>query len=167
MDFKKKCIQFKKNAKEFGYDLKLTHVQELLSKLEGFENRHAKLASEIADTKVEKEAKGSGVFMYVTTDDNVLEKFLEIDEDSWQWILKNDNSAIELFLQEDYGPDFHTDNFLYNVKNQNLDIIREYLSVLGKANRSVGYSVSIDSVKFKEWVQNNKNTLKELGYQVE
>ena len=167
MDFKKKCIQFKKNAKEFGYDLKLTHVQELLSKLEGFENRHAKFASDTAENKVSKEVKGSGVFMYVTTDDNVLEKFLEIDEDSWQWILKNDNAAIELFLQEDYGPDFHTDNFLYNGKDKKLNIIRDYLSVLSQADKSVGYSVSIDSVKFKEWVQNNKNTLKELGYQVE
>jgi hypothetical protein len=45
MDFKKKCINFKKNAKEFGYDLKLTHVQELLAKYEGYENRHALLSS--------------------------------------------------------------------------------------------------------------------------
>lgn len=41
MEIKKKCINFKKNAKELGYDLKLTHVQELIAKYEGFKNRHA------------------------------------------------------------------------------------------------------------------------------
>ena len=46
MNFKKKCINFKKNAKEFGYELKLTHVQELLAKYEGFSNRHALLNSQ-------------------------------------------------------------------------------------------------------------------------
>lgn len=59
MDFKKKCINFKKSAKNFGYEIKLTHVQELLAKYEGFENRHALLKSLSSNEKkvIKRETK--------------------------------------------------------------------------------------------------------------
>lgn len=63
MDFKKKCVNFKKNAKEFGYNLKLTHVQELLAKYEGFENRHAFLAKK-KETKIKKTEKKKDEYFY-------------------------------------------------------------------------------------------------------
>lgn len=43
---KEKSYLLKDRAKELGYDLKLTHCQELVAKLEGFSNRHALLTSE-------------------------------------------------------------------------------------------------------------------------
>lgn len=62
MDIKKKCINFKKNAEKLGYKLKLTHVQELIAKYEGFENRHALFNS--SQTKEKKESKKKDWFYY-------------------------------------------------------------------------------------------------------
>lgn len=44
MNIKKQSRTLQELGKEFGYDIKLTHAQEILSRLNGFENRHAALA---------------------------------------------------------------------------------------------------------------------------
>jgi len=46
MDFKKTALNLKHRAQELGYDLKLTHAQELLAATQGFANRHAALVLE-------------------------------------------------------------------------------------------------------------------------
>ena len=43
MDFKKQAQQLKIRAKELGYDLKLTHAQELLASANGHRSRHSAL----------------------------------------------------------------------------------------------------------------------------
>lgn len=43
---KKKSYALKDRAKELGYDLKLTHCQELVAQVEGFNNRHALLVND-------------------------------------------------------------------------------------------------------------------------
>ena len=46
MDIKLKAHILKKRAKELGYDLKLTHAQELVSALYGHKSRHSALLEE-------------------------------------------------------------------------------------------------------------------------
>lgn len=162
MDFKKQCIQFKKNAKELGYDLKLTHVQELLSKLEGFSNRHAKLAQDSTKAKINKTS--SGIKMYINTDDYVFDLFLVISQEYMLWAVDNDRGFIDMMLEGDYGPDIHTDNLLYNIDDPKLNDIKNYLSVMQKANKIVGYSVSIDKDSFVKWKQKNLTLLQDKGF---
>ena len=162
MDFKKQCIQFKKNAKELGYELKLTHVQELLSKLEGFSNRHAKLAQDSKKVKTKK--KSSGVKMYINTDDYAFDLFLEIDQEYMLWSVENDRWFIDMILEGDYGPDSHTDNLLHNIDDQKLDDVKNYLSVMQKANKLVGFSISIDEDSFLQWKKKNFTLLQDKGY---
>ena len=59
MDFKKKCIKIKKEAKKLGYDIKLTHIQEIMARVEGFSSRHAKLKN-----KKDNDSKSLDPFVY-------------------------------------------------------------------------------------------------------
>lgn len=43
MDIKKKSQTLKKRAKELGYEIKLTHAQEMVSAIYGHDNRHSAL----------------------------------------------------------------------------------------------------------------------------
>lgn len=43
MDFKKKSLKLKKTAAEFGHEIKLTHCQEILARIEGHSSRHSAL----------------------------------------------------------------------------------------------------------------------------
>ena len=46
MSFKEKSKKLQRRAKEFGYDIKLTHAQEILAYIEGLSNRHVALNKE-------------------------------------------------------------------------------------------------------------------------
>jgi hypothetical protein len=46
MDFKKTALTLKTRAKELGYDLKLTHAQELLAVVSGHKTRHSALLAD-------------------------------------------------------------------------------------------------------------------------
>lgn len=49
MESKKQAKQLKTFAKEFGYDIKLTHAQEIIAKMSGFRNRHAMFSNETSN----------------------------------------------------------------------------------------------------------------------
>lgn len=273
MDFKKKCINFKKNAKEFGYDLKLTHVQELLSKYEGYENRHALLSSlkekknkvkekwyyfdvhvfygrdegysvgirskknwkiggavdqdgilewiekkelmdkgdlscvdyvnEISeedwkwltsynDEKIEcyhckqlydKErivktettrtdiicdtCYDNEVKVYISTDDSYFD-YVEtyLSEEYLNWSMDNDLDMIDNLVNGFYGPDYHTDNILYNAKTPETKRILKYVEYQNESPNkevSTGYSVVVDEKSFQKWKNKNLSKLKRKG----
>lgn len=47
MDFKKSAINLKTRAKELGYEIKLTHAQELVATTQGHKSRHSAIKSNI------------------------------------------------------------------------------------------------------------------------
>lgn len=162
MDFKKQCIQFKKNAKKLGYNIKLTHIQELLAQMEGFSNRHGKLASISKNKKAIK--KSSGIKIDLCTDDFLYDFCIEIDQEYMLWALDNDRGFIDMILEGDYGPDAHTDNLLYNMTNPELDDVKNYLTLMGKINKPVGFSITIDTDTFLKWKKQNFTLLQDKGY---
>lgn len=282
MDLKKKCIHFKKQAKEFGYDLKLTHVQELIAKYEGYENRHALLSSLKEGKKTKKETKKQEWYYFeihvfhgrdegysigfrskesfkiggdidedsilkeverfellqykseirevdyiqdiseeewkwfsnyndskiecysckqlydsseiqgtdssrrevtcktcykneikinVSTDDgeyDYVETF--ISEEYMQWALKEKSGFIEELLNKNYGPDYHTDNLLYDTNSPTLKRISDYLSSYNSTrnkNEVIGYSIYVDEDSFQKWVKINKINLMKNGYDLD
>jgi hypothetical protein len=58
MESKKQARTLQKAAKEFGYEIKLTHAQEILAKVKGFENRHALFKSEETTASQDKLQEG-------------------------------------------------------------------------------------------------------------
>lgn len=55
MESKKQARTLQKAAKEFGYEIKLTHAQEILAKVKGFENRHALFENDTKVTLIKKD----------------------------------------------------------------------------------------------------------------
>lgn len=282
MDFKKKCIHFKKQAKEFGYDLKLTHVQELIAKYEGYENRHALLSSLKEGKKTKKETKNPEWYYFevhvfhgrdegysvgfrskesfkiggeidedailkevdrfellqhesdirdvdyvreiseedwkwftnyndskvechtckqlhesseiqgthssrldvvcktcfknevkinISTDDdafNYVETYLE--DEYLQWSLKENQGFIDELLNDNYGPDYHTDSLLTDLNNPVTNNVSEYLSAYNKSrsgNDIIGYSITVDKDSFQKWVERNKINLMKNGYDLD
>lgn len=47
MDFKKAALNLKSRAKELGYEIKLTHAQELTAIANGHKTRHSAIKSNI------------------------------------------------------------------------------------------------------------------------
>lgn len=66
-DIKKSAIIFKQRAKELGYDIKLTHCQEILAKINGHKTRHSHLLAEKNEEPVDLELKQVAAEARLTT----------------------------------------------------------------------------------------------------
>lgn len=162
--FKKQCINFKKQAKEFGYNMKLTHIQEIMARVNGFENRHAVLSQV-------KEYTLSTVKILITTDDyhaDQKEDFLT--NDLLEYLLDNERGVLEMLIDGDYGPDSHTDILFNNNQTKTCKDIENYLEMKNKtrglSEDLCGYSIVVDDKSFREWAMNNRKLLSDKGFLV-
>ena len=173
MDFKKKCINFKKNAKEFGYELKLTHVQELIAKYEGFENRHAILKN----TKKQSNSQHE-IDLLIKSLKNIRQSSLPKTQEYIDGILNTyDNNENEKEYEDKgffyeihvfYSHDEGYSTVLRSLEKMNVNGEADYDEVLKRASeldlleydgdyKQVDYVREIDYYEYLSFIGENKN----------